>query len=402
MLWLEVVFSEKFLAYYELTPGKFTIGSSPEVEIAVEGSGLSRRHGLISFDGTNVLYVDQESTNGSFIFDDKLTPGKKYELNSITPVRLGLDVSIRLVDTLPKGAKSLKISSPKAKATPTKEAAQPTKIISLNDLQSSTHKPKSQTEILKVRQSLKTAPKRRETSISRFLILLISLTAATAFGFWYLFIQQKKSPETPKTTETQPQVVIEPEPLEPVTQDQSGSSGFVEARDQSLFFNFWKEQKCQETASASEKLLCQPLFGVLNSPLAGVKEVGDTFWIFIPRPSISMVFERLEQNGFRLVNLTKERSLEDQALEPLILFGFFINPNLTALLGELGKKTFEVILFNEAEEKVVSSYQFTTEELKTVIEFYQVPENKNAFQENGSDGMTKWKETLKKIDLKEI
>jgi pSer/pThr/pTyr-binding forkhead associated (FHA) protein len=402
MLWLEVVFSEKFLVYYELTPGKFTIGSSPEVEICVEGSGLSRRHGLISFDGTNVLYVDQESTNGSFIFDDKLTPGKKYELNSITPVRLGLDVSIRLVDSLPKGAKSLKIVSPKTKTPPLKDSAQATKIISLNALQSSTHKPKSQTEILKVRQSLKAPPKRKETSISRLFILLIFLTTATGFGFWYLFIQQEKSPESVKPPEPQAKAVIEPQPVEPVSNEQTAPSGFVEARDQSLFFNFWKEQKCQETSLASEKLLCGALFGAVNSPLAGVKEVGDTFWIFIPRPSISIVFERLEKNGFLLVNLTKERSLADQALEPLTLFSFFMAPNLTEILGPLGKKTFEVILFNEAEEKVISSYQFTTEELKTVMDFYQVPENKNAVQENGSDGLRKWEEILKKIDLKEI
>jgi len=61
--------------------------------------GVSRRHALIRPDMTNLWLIDQNSTNGTWINDKRLSPGRQYPLKSGDEVELGdLKFKVRVMN----------------------------------------------------------------------------------------------------------------------------------------------------------------------------------------------------------------------------------------------------------------------------------------------------------------
>ena len=70
------------------------IGASPEADIQIMAKGTSRRHLLLEIEGDNLFVTDLGSKNGTYLFDQKLIPGKKTEWATFIPLRLGDNVLI--------------------------------------------------------------------------------------------------------------------------------------------------------------------------------------------------------------------------------------------------------------------------------------------------------------------
>jgi len=67
-------------------------GVFPEVDLTDHGGdegGVSRRHSRIFIQGTQVLIEDLNSTNFTYVNQQKLTPGQAHPLNSGDEVRIG-------------------------------------------------------------------------------------------------------------------------------------------------------------------------------------------------------------------------------------------------------------------------------------------------------------------------
>lgn len=74
------------------------VGRGGECTIRIVAEGVSRKHIDIASKNGDYYIVDHGSTNGTFINDEKLEPGKEYPFNTFFPVKLGFDVYIYLLD----------------------------------------------------------------------------------------------------------------------------------------------------------------------------------------------------------------------------------------------------------------------------------------------------------------
>jgi uncharacterized repeat protein (TIGR01451 family) len=118
------------------------IGRSPGNDISLNQSGISRRHALIEFDGTNYLVRDLKSTNGTFLGSEKIDPDNPQvwlpgDEISIGETRLVLEragqgetttavVSDRQLDSSPPATQSPTLASPTASTTPSPTVTPPT------------------------------------------------------------------------------------------------------------------------------------------------------------------------------------------------------------------------------------------------------------------------------------
>jgi hypothetical protein len=94
---LEVLVDSKEPKIYLLNKSEILIGSLDSSDIVINQSEISRKH-LKLFFVNNLVYVnDQGSTNGTFLNDTKLVPGKRVEFTPFMSVRLGSKVLLTLI-----------------------------------------------------------------------------------------------------------------------------------------------------------------------------------------------------------------------------------------------------------------------------------------------------------------
>ncbi len=94
---IEVLVGNDEPIIYPLNSAKVSLGSSEHCDIFINADGVSRKHLIIINEGDNYFVVDQGSTNGSFINEQRLVPGRRVELTSFFPVRLGDAVLVSLL-----------------------------------------------------------------------------------------------------------------------------------------------------------------------------------------------------------------------------------------------------------------------------------------------------------------
>lgn len=82
---------------YPIDKARILIGSGEGCDVIVIADGISRRHLVLTVENDQYFITDQGSTNGSFVNEEKLQPGKKIEFNSFFPVRLGSNTLITLI-----------------------------------------------------------------------------------------------------------------------------------------------------------------------------------------------------------------------------------------------------------------------------------------------------------------
>jgi pSer/pThr/pTyr-binding forkhead associated (FHA) protein len=94
---LEILIDKNAPVIYPLNGPKVVLGSSEKSDIVIPVLGVSRKHVCILIEGDQHSVVDLGSTNGSFINENRLIPGKKTEFTTFFPLRLGTNVLVTLV-----------------------------------------------------------------------------------------------------------------------------------------------------------------------------------------------------------------------------------------------------------------------------------------------------------------
>lgn len=73
-----------------------TIGSNAACDIVLNDSSVSGTHLVITQDGRYFYVQDQGSLHGSFIMENRLTPGEKHQFATYFPVQISKEISIHL------------------------------------------------------------------------------------------------------------------------------------------------------------------------------------------------------------------------------------------------------------------------------------------------------------------
>ena len=125
---------------FPLNKPKLTLGSGETCDIIVDAQNISRKHVQILCEGDSFYVVDQGSTNGTFINEERLVPGRRTEFTSFFPVRLGDLVLITLLsDEESEIEENSTLAFPQSKipevpSSKTRSAEDRTQMVSLADL----------------------------------------------------------------------------------------------------------------------------------------------------------------------------------------------------------------------------------------------------------------------------
>lgn len=135
---IEVLVNNDEPEIYPLNKSEIFIGSGDSSDIIISQHGVSRRHVKISILNEQYFVTDQGSTNGTFINEERLIPGRRSEFTSFFPVRLGDNVLLSLLSDEESESELLrefiKKDPSEAKIEASSDFQEPTRVISLNDL----------------------------------------------------------------------------------------------------------------------------------------------------------------------------------------------------------------------------------------------------------------------------
>lgn len=133
---LEVLVQDHEAEVYPLSKAEVLIGSGTLCDVNIGSRGISRKHVKITCEGQDKFYItDLGSTNGTFINEERLAPGRKTEFTSFFPVRLGDNVLLSLLSDLE--GQDIKIAQARAAANELTHVIKPhvpTKVLGLSDL----------------------------------------------------------------------------------------------------------------------------------------------------------------------------------------------------------------------------------------------------------------------------
>lgn len=165
---IEVLIGNDDPIIFPLNSSKMTLGSSEHCDIIIDADGVSRKHITFISEGDNYFVVDQGSTNGSFINEERLIPGRKTEFTSFFPVRLGDNVLISLLSDDEDLESDVRIDFPKSAETsspnpkPSRQSDHDsTSVISLAELK------KVKTEHLILQRDEKRAARRKNKPVEK-------------------------------------------------------------------------------------------------------------------------------------------------------------------------------------------------------------------------------------------
>jgi pSer/pThr/pTyr-binding forkhead associated (FHA) protein len=200
---IEVLVGNEDPIIFPLNSNKVSIGSSEHCDIVVNADGVSRKHVVIINEDDQFFVADQGSTNGSFINEERLIPGRKTEFTAFFPVRLGDNVLVSLlnddeIDDLDEEAIATppikEISLPKTTQTSNSDT---TRVISLADMK------KIRTEDLVVKRNKKRQikkkvnKKRKKKKENPSFISILSLGLLVAAVVYQFYFKEDTPSEVP-------------------------------------------------------------------------------------------------------------------------------------------------------------------------------------------------------------
>ena len=95
---LEVLADTKGAVIYVLNKEEIYLGSIETNDIVIPSSEVSRKHLKLIIADNKCFAIDQGSTNGSFINDERMIPGRREEFKMLSSIRLGEGVLLTLLD----------------------------------------------------------------------------------------------------------------------------------------------------------------------------------------------------------------------------------------------------------------------------------------------------------------
>lgn len=275
---------------YPLNKPKLVLGSGETCDVIVSSTNVSRKHLIIVTEGDTFHVIDQGSTNGSFINEERLVPGRRTEFTSFFPVRLGTDVLISLLsdegDVAGDDPEPLIPLPSRSGDKNSGRGDESTKMISLADLKKAktTDLQAKRQTVIKNREAKKAPPKKkskRQSETQKFKFLMwVMIIGVSAIGYYNFKGRTSDEVKMRKIGEIDASVApagrtqveetkVEPQPLTELIPDE-------QLLPKDRVFVFLSDAKC---ITDLEKYLCDKITG--NEGQLGVVQVGTTFHILV-------------------------------------------------------------------------------------------------------------------------
>lgn len=277
---LEVLIDSEEPIIYPLNKNKLIIGSAESADIIINVDGVSRKHVILTVENDQYAVTDQGSTNGTYINEERLIPGKRVDFTSFFPVRLGDRVLLSLLSddedspfsSLQEAIKKER-TNPAMKMPSSDDSDGSTRMINLKQLQQSQATKKLQEQRKKVildkkagRPVGKKALAKPAVDKTRMLLTQIIVVLLVGGAIYFQFFHEGEAPQVAPVAQT-PQVQAPVVPVAPeivlVPEAELLSKESLMQLSQGI--------KC---TTATEKSLCERFFpdgvgefyGVIESP----------------------------------------------------------------------------------------------------------------------------------------
>jgi pSer/pThr/pTyr-binding forkhead associated (FHA) protein len=225
---IEILIDQEDPLIFPLNKPKIVIGSNESCDIFLSHESVSRKHIIVVNEDENFFVIDQGSTNGSFINEERLVPGRRVEFTSFFPVRLGDKILLTLLSD--EDAKDLGFSDLQSFAHSkttnsgfqSSSLSDATKAISLKELHSSKTESlvKKRVETLSKKKADSKAPvKKVQNDKSRMTVVKMISIIILGFGVYYNFFHAPPAqvgPIRPVAKVGEVVKVADPAPLYPL------------------------------------------------------------------------------------------------------------------------------------------------------------------------------------------
>lgn len=298
---LEVLVDQQEPLIFPLNKEKIVIGSGENCDIVLETDGISRKHVIIYCGEDDFYVVDQGSTNGTFINEERLVPGKRVEFTSFFPVRMGFNVLLTLLSDEETNDLALSGFNEKAIEKPVEPEPERTRVINRSELRDFTnsginaHRKKASVRAKRAESALKKSggaskTKKKDTKESRFHLVSMAAAALLIFTIFFQLTKEEPSYEVPEVAnvntapqapESGPEVAAPVEEVIPKVEKEFIKSDEEIAQVRSDF-------KC---TSEVEKLICDSLD---LKPPYGATQLRRDIFIFTPMELEPKHLERLK------------------------------------------------------------------------------------------------------------
>jgi pSer/pThr/pTyr-binding forkhead associated (FHA) protein len=278
----EVLVGDENPQFYTFNDNKMIIGSDETCDIVVSHNDVSRQHLIVVLENDNYYAMDRGSTNGSYLNEERLIPGRKVEFNTFFPIRLGTDILISLVSdeeiTDSESSKiDIPIPVPKSQSQSQARASDDaTRVISLKDLKSAKTETlvKKRTEVKKSIEAKKGPPKKKKGGFRIDKIHVI--VGAMMAGAVYLNNPFKEKPvDQTAQLKADKKIKEQLKKTAPLAKKMARKKRDVPLR--TLFSSFSSDLKCQTDI---EKEACLILGKDVKQPW-GAKESGTDIFLFV-------------------------------------------------------------------------------------------------------------------------
>lgn len=210
---LEVLIGSEEPKTYSLNKTRLIIGTSEFSDIRINESGVSRKHAVIMYEDEKYFVVDQGSTNGTFINEERIVPGRKVEFTSFFPLRLGANVLVTLLTDGDEIPVPREVSVPLELKVPPGNSE--TRQISLKDLSNKAKSQKLIQESQNKRNAQKAPAKNPAPPPKKKSFSLVPVLATLIFGgaaYYNFFVYQPPPEEKIAKVGEVVEVVKEPTP----------------------------------------------------------------------------------------------------------------------------------------------------------------------------------------------
>lgn len=336
IMYLEVLIDSQKPVVYLLNKPEIYIGSLTTNDIVISATGISRKHAKILVQDKTYFIIDQGSTNGTYMANERIAPGKRIEFTASESVRLGETVYLNIseergeIEALNKVSTLTKV---------TLNDHDKTQVISLKALEAVKNKKleKKREDIIN-KKSLEAKRKKAEREsykkITKFIVGMIALVLFFQYsGFFNT--EQKLFPKKEMAKE----VIIEGIDEE---QDFKIEENYLINNDE-MQINLARP-KCLEP---EEKYFCESI-PTLTDGSGGALKVSQGMIIFVNeefliKKSMSFLNSRITAKA-----LTDE--MMTPALTSKVTFLSFIKNSISSLLDGSHQTTNFFIVFTEMKE----------------------------------------------------
>lgn len=268
---LEVMIGNSDPLIYPIKSSRVVIGSAETSDIVLPSNGISRKHLIVAVENDQYFVIDQGSTNGSYLNEERLVPGRRVEFTSFFPVRLGEDVLISLIsddediDSFSEISKP-SIPLPQAQARSDHDA---TSVISLKQLKEvKTEKlikrREEKRKTVKKKAAVKQPVKKKKSKLDMVSLVAIALVALAAYYNFFVMVPDEVA-EAPVEVAVRPNPKPAPPKAEP--------SKLIAPSDLTSIEDLKSLYKTIKCVTDVEQYLCQ-IFTPVTGQFWGVSQIG--------------------------------------------------------------------------------------------------------------------------------